>query len=275
MSQSTQWHDLGFATARQDPTDPAVWRYLPKAPNIQRGPDGRAQHSLIDAGGMVMLSFTTEFGMSEQQQNALRDAIVKAHAPQDKDSRPLPKEKISLQAEAVSITQARLQLVDGAKIKDLAKTSPSGYGLQTAAFMVSVAGPDADALKAAITGEKGRLCVTYEGSRYEQRVAAAALKGKIEDIIDGDTAPNSVEEAERVIEHALQEGFITLETSGDTDASEKLEKAALTKVRMLAAQGLSRFSQADPTGASGAIDANARETETITVPFKSELNIRF
>lgn len=275
MTTKPEWHDFGVATAYRDEKQPLLWHYLPKAPHLRRGPDGKVQHSLIDAGGMIMLGLTAEFGLDDAAQEALRIAIIKVISPKGDQDKLLDPASIQLQAEPVAIARARLMLTNDSGAKDLASVTPSGFGMQSAAFMISVSGQDADALKAALAGEKGRLVVQYEGSRAEERSAEVSLKGRIEDVIGDGALPGDKTEADHLIEQALTAGTIKLETFADSEASPALKKDAMIKARLLAAEGLARFTKDPSPAASGALDTAARQTETVSVPFSSSVDVTF
>jgi hypothetical protein len=275
MTTKPEWHDVGLAMARQDVTKPLLWHYLPKTPHLRLGPDGKVQHSLIDAGGMIMLGLTAELGLDEAAQDHVRAAIVKAMSLKGEDGKPLAPHKLELQAEPLLITRARLSLGDETSSKDLASVTPSGFGMQSAAFMVTVSGPDADALKSALAGNKGRLTVHYEGSRAEERNAEVSLKGKIADVLGDVERPEDKQAAEELIEKALEAGSITLETRHDEGVSTQLRQAALTKARLLLVEGLLRFTREPVPPLSGMIDAAAHQSETVSVPYTAAVDVTF
>ena len=206
------WRDFGVAVARANEGEAMQWEYLPKAPTLARGPDGKPQYSLIDAAGMVMLALTAEFGLDEGALDRLRVAIAKTIAPEKGDDTPVSPSAIQLRPAPFSIERATLALenADGVR-KELASVTPSGFGRQSAAFMINASGPEAEALKAALTGDKGRLTIRYEGSRPHARTAAARLTGRIADVLGGAAPPRDDAEADDMIARALTSGALKLE----------------------------------------------------------------
>ena len=251
------------------------WEYLPKAPTLARGPDGKPQYSLIDAAGMVMLALTAEFGLDEGALDRLRVAIAKTIAPEKGDDTPVSPSAIQLRPAPFSIERATLALenADGVR-KELASVTPSGFGRQSAAFMINASGPEAEALKAALTGDKGRLTIRYEGSRRRTH-GRRSPDGRIADVLGGAARPRDDAEADDMIARASTSGALKLDSSSDPGVTPELCRTVADNARKLAAQGLARMAPDEPPGAAGSINAAARKTEQANVPFTAECDVKF
>jgi hypothetical protein len=190
------------------PATGGIWRYLPCAPSPQRGDSGRANVTVIEAGGMVMLTVGARLGVDEAELTAARRAIALHQNRPDAevDLRP---------AEAV-VTGATLRIVEASGDgRELAAARPSNLPPYAAAFSAMLTGDAAAAAKAAM--EKGKLVVRYEVSLPKRVSVTAKLRGRWQ--------------GEGSVDDALEKAQLTIEMLVDDTASEALIAKVMQRAR--------------------------------------------
>lgn len=131
------------------------WRYRARAPGLARGPDGRAQFTLVGAGAITMLALTASWGVPAATLDAVR-AELAARAQ-------LPAAQLGLAPAPVEVGTVRLLLGDGAGgFEELAKAQSSGVPPYHAAFNVMLDAERAAKVRKALGGERGWLQLRYE-----------------------------------------------------------------------------------------------------------------
>lgn len=131
------------------------WRYRARAPGLARGPDGRAQFTLVGAGAITMLALTASWGVPAATLDAVR-AELAARAQ-------VPAAQLGLAPAAVEVGTVRLLLGDGAGgFEELGKAQSSGVPPYHAAFNVMLDAERAAKVRKALGGERGWLRLSYE-----------------------------------------------------------------------------------------------------------------
>lgn len=189
--------------------DGAVWRYLPAAPAPQRGPDGRAQLTAIEAGDMLMLTLGTTLTASEAQLAEARAAIAAETGgePNAIDLRP---------ADATPGGATLTLTLDGAAPVELARANPSALPPHSAAFSAMLRGDQAKQANAAMKAGTGRLDVIYDLDLPMTRAVTARVAGDPGDATD--------------VEAALAAGDLTLTYEADAGVSDALKDDARRRV---------------------------------------------
>lgn len=216
---------FGPLLAWPDADTPGLWRYLPVAPSAQRNEAGRANVTVMEAGGMVMLTIGARLGAEEAELAAAKKAIaVKAGAAEA---------SIDLRPATASVTAASLRLVaaDGVET-ELAKARPSNLPPYSAAFSAMLQGDQAKAAKAALPA--GRVIVRYDLILSRRREVTVELSGRWE--------------GTGTVETALAKGELKLRTTAEAGVSEALVKKAVDRAKAEAAASILRV--AAPTGAA-------------------------
>ena len=185
------------------------WFYLPAAASPQRGPNGRAQITAVEAGGMLMLTLGTSLSVSEQQLDEAKAAITAeagvAAAP------------VQLRPADVRPVGAVLTFTpDGGTPVELARANPSALPPYSAAFSAMLRGDQATSVNAAMKGGTGKLEVVYNLNLSGVIAVTARLKGE----------PG----ASKDLETALAMGKLTLTLHADAGASDNLRADVRQKI---------------------------------------------
>jgi hypothetical protein len=219
------------------PESDNLWRYLPLAPVPQRNEAGRPMVTVMEAGGMVMLTIGARLEATEADLAAARKVIAAKTGQAGVDLRPA----------TAAVTAASLRLVATDKTEtELAVARPSNLPPYTAAFSAMVQGDQAQAVKDALPA--GRVIVRYQLGLPRKRAVTAELAGPW----DG---------SGRVAD-ALARGELRLRTMADDGASEALIKRAVDKVMAEAAHP--PLGQGGTCATRSATYVEATETETET-----------
>lgn len=222
--------------------DGALWRYLPLVPVPQRSEAGRAMVTVIETGGMVMLTVGARLGAEEADLAQARAALATRAAagdPRTVDLRPA-----EVQVDAASLV---LRAADGAET-DLATARPSPLPPHPAALSAMVQGDQAAAVKAALPA--GRLIVRYAVTLPGLRRATAELAGTW----DG-----------RPLGAALERGDLSLSTRADAGASPDLVRRAVDRVMAQAARS--------PPATAGPLALSVTETEAVSEALRLEAGL--
>jgi hypothetical protein len=249
----------GAVNAWPEAGAPGHWRYLPHEPAPQRGADGRAMVTAIEAGGMLILTLGTSLAASESEQAAAKAAIAA-------ETR-VPPSEVDLRPADASVGGAALVLtVDGEPPVELATAKPSPVAPYPAAFSAMLQGDRAKQATAAMKSGKGRLSVRYDVELPATRAVTARLTGD----------PAGVED----VEAAIAGGRLTLTLVADPGASDALKADARKRVGEQAAQLLGRVTTpADNDCGLGEVargatlDAAVTRTEPAPVAVRLQANV--
>lgn len=219
------WHEAG-----------AVWRYLPMAPSPQRNEDGHANVTVMDVGGMVILTIGARLQAEEADLAAARTALA-AKGPVD------------LRPASATVTGASLRLVAADKTEvELATARPSNLPPYSAAFSAMLQGDQAKAVKEALPA--GRVIVRYVLDLPRTLAATAELAGPW----DGTGA----------VDAALARGDLQLRTVRDEGSSDALVTRATAKAKAEATTRLmTSGGGCSPTATRSGTFVEVTETEEI------------
>lgn len=215
------WPEPGAAPATR-------WRYLPAAPSPQRTPAGTPQVTMIDAGGVLMLTVGATLGADEPALAAAR-AQIAAEAG-------LAPDAIELRPAEVGVPRAVLEFAPTTgPARQLAQAAPSPVPPYPAAFSAVLQGDAAAETKAALASGSGRVQVRYEVRLNADRKVTARVEGDWED--DGD------------VEFLLAQGRLALATEADAGVSDALVAAVRTEAVRAAQASIVRMSSGPDPGA--------------------------
>ena len=193
------WHEAG-----------EVWRYLPLAPTPQRNEVGHANVTVMDVGGMVILTIGARLQADEADLAAARTALA-TRGPVD------------LRPASATVTAASLRLVAADKTEvELATARPSNLPPHSAAFSAMLQGDQAKAVKEALPA--GRVIVRYSLALPRTLAAKVELSG----LWDG-LGP---------VDAALAVGDLGLRVTRDDGATDALVKRATERAKTEAATRL-------------------------------------
>lgn len=242
-----------------DEDEPLRWRYLPMQPRVQKAGSGRASFTLIDAGGMVMLTLGAELAPSEDALFIARDAVAK-----DLGVEP---DKIDLRPAEATATAAELILISapGAGEKTIARARPSPLPPHPAAFSAMLAGDAGVELTSALAGGTGKLVVRYALTLPGQHAATATIRGDWAD--------------DEPIDAALDAARLHFDLTADAGASADLMARVTDLARAAAVEAALRMTegksvaQPDPRHATNAIDVSVTRSERTDLPVQIEADI--
>lgn len=209
---------FGSLLAWPDAETPGLWRYLPAAPSAQRNEVGRANVTVMEAGGMVILTIGARLGAEESELAVARKAIATKVGGAGA--------AIDLRPADASVTGASLRLLaaDGTET-ELAKARPSNLPPYSAAFSAMLQGDQAKVVKEALPA--GRVIVRYDLALSQRRVATAELSGRWE--------------GSGTVDAALTRGELKLRTTAEAGASEALIKRVVEEAKTQAAASVMRL----------------------------------
>lgn len=244
------------------------WSYLPAAASPQRNPAGRAQLTVVETGGMLMLTLGASLTATEDQLAEAQAAIAAGGGPDAGQVRLRPA-NVRPRGASLTFTPA-----DGSPV-ELARAQPSALPPHGAAFSAMLHGGQARAVSAAMKDGTGRLEVTYDMDLSATRAATARLTGDPGDAGD--------------LTAALAAGDLTLTLDADAGASDQLRADARQRVmdeaaRMLAMRPRPAAQQPSPFGCdstpdttrtttTNAIDAHVTRTEPVPLAVKVSANV--
>jgi hypothetical protein len=219
------------------PESDGIWRYLPLAPVPQRNEAGRPMVTVMEAGGMVMLTIGARLEATEADVVAARKMIAAKTGQAVVDLRPA----------SVAVTGASLRLVAADKTEtELAAARPSNLPPYTAAFSAMLQGDQAKAVKEALPA--GRVIVRYTLDLPRRRNVTAELAGPW----DGTGS----------VKDALARGDLRLRTMADDGASATLIKRAVDKVMAEADRPPQAAGGTCSTRSATYVEVTETETET-------------
>lgn len=219
--------------------DGEVWRYLPVAPSPQRGPDGRAQLTAIEANDMLMLTLGTSLIAGEAQLAEARSAIAAETGAEEAaiDLRP---------ADATPRGATLTLTLDGEAPVELARANPSPLAPYSAAFSAMLRGDQAKQANAAMKAGTGRLDVVYDLDLAMTRTVTARVAGD----------PGAATDAEA----ALAAGDLTLTYEADAGVSDALKADARRRVVDEVGGLLGRLTQRAATAPAAADSCDGDQT---------------
>ena len=214
----------GAIHAWPEPTGEAKatrWRYLPAAPTPQRNPAGKPQVTMIDAGGVLMLTIGASLGADEATLAAAR-AQIAAETGQ-------PAQAIELRPAEVGVKRAVLEFAPGAGApRQLAQATPSPVAPYPSAFSAVLQGDAAAETKAALASGGGRVRVRYEIDLPAERTVTARVEGEWTD-------------DDRDVQALLSSGKLAFAVEADAGASDNLVAAARAEAVRAAQETIARM----------------------------------
>ncbi|MBO4272046.1 hypothetical protein [Microbispora triticiradicis] len=138
---------------RPDDAEPGVWTYLPPGPFLELGQDGRPAIGLIEAGATAFLQLTSRLDLPEAARAALLGELRRRASGEPEQVRPAP----------VTVRRVALEArpPDGAWAP-VAEGTSSGLPPWTTALAATLDPGQAAAVKAALSGTRGRLRLVGE-----------------------------------------------------------------------------------------------------------------
>ena len=156
-----------------DPAPGVRWRYLPFAPAPQRNPAGKPQVTMIDAGGVLMLTVGANLAADEPALAAARAQIAAETG--------LAAQAIELRPAEIAIRRAVLELAPATGApRQLALASPSPVAPYPSAFSAVLQGDAAAEAKAALASGDGRIRVRYEIDLPAERERDGPRRGRVD-----------------------------------------------------------------------------------------------
>ena len=140
---------------------PANYRYRPRAPRLQSGPDGKPAANLIAFGAGLMVQLTAEWTVDQSRLTALAALL------ENRDGAPS-----TLTAAGDSVRETALLLTDGAT---LTTGTALGAPPQTSLLSATLSGDQADLIKRAVGGERGLAIVRYTVDATDPSSRGAAI----------------------------------------------------------------------------------------------------
>ncbi|WP_423603677.1 hypothetical protein [Sphingomonas sp. MS122] len=257
--------------------DGDAWSYLPAGPSPQRGPDGRAQLTAVEAADMLMLTLGTALTVSEADLAEAQAAIAIA-AGAGPEAEP-----VRLRAANATPRGATLTLtIEGEAPVEVARANPSPLAPYSAAFSAMLRGDRAKQANAALKDGSGKLEVAYDLELAATRSVTARVTGDPDGIDD--------------VEAAIAAGDLTLMFEADPGVSDALKADARKRVvdevaRLLRDLPEPAVTQANPFGdcadaknpdnepgattetRTAAIDAHATRTEPAPLEIRLGANV--
>ncbi len=138
---------------RPDDAEPGVWTYLPPGPFLELGQDGRPAIGLIEAGATAFLQVTSRLDLPEAARAALLGELRRRASGEAERVRPAP----------VTVRRVALESrpPDGAWAP-VAEGTSSGLPPWTTALAATLDPAEAAAVRAALSGTRGRLRLVGE-----------------------------------------------------------------------------------------------------------------
>ncbi len=239
-----------FGTVWAWPETDGIWRCLPVAPSPQRNEAGRASMTVIEAGGMLMLTLGAEIAVSEADLARIQ-AEIAGKSGMDASLVKLKPAEITVTAASLVLTAA-----DGTEVT-LATARPSSFPPYPAAFTAMLQGEAALPLKDALKGTGGTVSVRYDVAWMITRAATAVIKGQW----SGDGG----------LDAALDRAELAVVVTADDGASPDLIQKAVLRVKAQAGEMLARMQPppatvtASPSTGKGPRGAMSARVETIDV----------
>ncbi|CUS37824.1 hypothetical protein COMA1_40275 [Candidatus Nitrospira nitrosa] len=139
----------------QVPDEPRAYFYRPTAAGIASDTTGRKQISLIEAGTVVMISLTTQWGVEGPELETVRNKLASKLNFADAHV-------VTLRPALVEVGEVELLLSDGSgNFKPFLKATSSGMPPYAAAFNTMLTADQAPTIKKALKGERGLLRLRY------------------------------------------------------------------------------------------------------------------
>jgi hypothetical protein len=157
---------------RPDPADPSVWTYVPPGPFLEAGPGGRLALGVVDAGSVSFLQLTSRLDLPD----AARDVLSSRLPARDGGHPP------AVRAVPVAVTRVAVETrpADG-NWATVTEGTSSGIPPWNTALAATLTAEQADAVKAAIGGARGRMRLVGEmaaaGRTFVQDKDVADLLG--------------------------------------------------------------------------------------------------
>lgn len=211
-----------------DPAPGVRWRYLPFAPAPQRNPAGKPQVTMIDAGGVLMLTVGANLAADEPALAAARARIAADTG--------LSAQAIELRPAEIAIRRAVLELAPATGApRQLALASPSPVAPYPSAFSAVLQGDAAAEAKAALASGDGRIRVRYEIDLPAERTVTARVEGEWTDEDDVDAL--------------LSSGKLAFAVEADAGASDRLVAATRAEAAKSAQEAIARMATGAVAGA--------------------------
>jgi hypothetical protein len=246
-------------------TDASSFYYIPGAPVSQRTSQGSPTISLMALDQFAMLQVSSEWTVTSEQLEALRDTIASQHNQSDIYLLPAP-----ITVESVTLSLKNEQ----GNFDVLASTQSSGYVPFSVVFSVQLTNEQKAQAIAAFNGRDDQLRVTYKAVLEVQVSAKATIAGDI--TADLKKLPKTPELADCLtqIESAIAHQRLKVEQSNSPEASDDVQKRALKLAKDRASELLLRLAQGAPTVCDrSTFRASADLTESIPISVERSADI--
>lgn len=130
-----------------------AWVFIPEAPSLGRQPDGSASLSLLAVGDTHLLTLTGELAVGEDRLEQARQALAARHGVRPDD--------ITLRPATLLGPRAAVWVVVDGVATEITGSDTSGIWPYTAAMQAMLTAPQADAVRAALAGHRGRVTLRY------------------------------------------------------------------------------------------------------------------
>ena len=238
------------------PRDPGACRYLPRRPDLQRGPDGRPLVTLIDMGTSGYLLFTARWAAPPEDLEALRRELAA------REGRMEPGRAVVSFA-PVSSLRCDALMGDGSGAYDTVATSAtSGMPPYDAAFNLFLQDERLARAKAALRGERGYLGIEYVADVHVPVNATAKFRARAADLLASLRAGGlDASRLREVLEHAVRSGTATVTIDAPDPHASELAAELYDRVLARAAELLPPLLEQGAPGdfdISAALDKEAR-----------------
>jgi hypothetical protein len=217
------------------------WLYLPERPQPLRGPSGRAQLSVIQAGGVTMVAIGVTLQPASETLEQLRQEVRRRGGLAE-----------TLVPAPLSVKRAALLVAEDGGFAEVASAHPSDLPPQAAAYSAVLRDAHGATAAAAGRGEHGKLRVLYAVELPRRRAATARLAGDLGGHAGDIAAPPDVAAA-TAIRCAAAAGDLAWTETADSGASEALRAAARDAALAQAVESLARTGSDRPGGRAGGV----------------------
>jgi hypothetical protein len=207
-----------------DPEEPGSYLYVPGPPLPETDPHGRPSVQLWLSAESGILQLGARWSVPE----ATLERIRKQLAERDPTAGAHPSALRLLHAPVTVDAVSLLWGEDRSEPAALASTRSSGAPPFSAIFSVRLDARQTPAAAAALNGNKGRMFVSYGGSRPRTLTITASLSGDVREDVRAlaDSAAADLDEATRMLARAREAGRLRL----DATLLDRLDPAAREEV---------------------------------------------
>jgi hypothetical protein len=209
------------------PDDPYAWYFLPAHADLERDPSGRPMLTMVDLGTSGTLMFTARWASGPGELDALR-AEIAARTGADKG-------EIKLSFAPIQSPRCEVLIREGAGgERVLATSSTSGYPPYHALFNLQLVGDDLATAKAAVSGRRGLLALTYAADLAGSRTVRARFRSRASDLLPWLRSRGDETDLRGLLEEAIRAGRAEIlfrqGAESELNASSDLYDQVLSKV---------------------------------------------